>query len=495
MASVNLITVDRPRGWHRALADRLCSSGHEVRTVTAGRDHSRHLMLDAILSVERRIYRSGSPGLSRPVPAFASTRPHESPDLVIDLSGSVQREQERAGTLCVLFDGHPHLAAAASALSRGEVPTITLQLNGTAVGRAAPMADSRILMSRGLDDILARAITLVVDFVDRHRFADDKYRVTGEQPLTTPSSPGAAGFFRSYMTRGLPRLAQRVAYGLRYNPDHWRVGYRFLDGDGVAEKRSLAGQPWSVLPDRGDRFYADPFPFEWQGRRFIFVEEVVHSIGKGVISVSECGSDGRFGRPRTVLEQPFHMSYPQVFAHDGEIWMIPETGAGNKVSLYRATRFPDAWEEHRVLVADRQIFDATLLEHDGLLWLFGTERDGAGSASDAMVVFFALALEGPWEPHPMNPVLIDKSAARPGGAFVKIGDSILLPLQDGTLRYGGGLGIAELRYLDQNRVELSKPVSLDATGAWPYPSIHTLNRHGRLETIDGLARVARYRKD
>lgn len=492
MVLVNLVTGGRPRGWHRILADRLGSSGHEVRVVAAARDRLQHRMLDAVLHVERRLRRPGSPALSAPVPAFSSTRPHQSPDLVIDLSEAAEAGRAAPGTLSVLFDGQRHLAAAGSALCRGRVPIIALQLNGTTVGQAAPMADSRILLSRGLDDVLARAITLIVDFVNRYRLADDKYRVEGEQPGTMNRSPAVTGFALSYVTRGLPRLAQRVWHGWRYNPDHWRVGYRLVDGHGVAGTRSLAGQAWSVLPDTGDRFYADPFPFEWRGRRFIFVEEVVHSAGRGVISVSECGSDGRFGRPRTVLEDRFHMSYPQVFARDGEIWMIPETGAGNRVSLFRARRFPEVWEEHRVLVADRQIFDATLLEHQGFLWLFGTERDGAGSASDTMVVFFASALEGPWRPHPMNPVLIDKSAARPGGAFVKTGDSVFLPLQDGTARYGGGLGIAQLRHLDPHRVELSQPASIDTAGYWPYPRIHTLNRHGRLETIDGLAWVPRH---
>jgi hypothetical protein len=108
-----------------------------------------------------------------------------------------------------------------------------------------------------------------------------------------------------------------------------------------------------------------------------------------------------------------------------------------------------------------------------------------------MVVFFAPSVEGPWTPHPMNPIVIDRRLARPGGAFVRSGGRILLPVQDGTEGYGGGLGLSELLALDANTVRLSEPRPISPSGDWPYPRIHTLNRAGRLEVIDGIAAVRR----
>jgi hypothetical protein len=43
--------------------------------------------------------------------------------------------------------------------------------------------------------------------------------------------------------------------------------------------------------------------------------------------------------------------------------------------------------------------------------------------------------------------------------------------------------------LDDEHVLLSDPVPVGAAGDWPYPQIHTLNRAGRLEVIDGIAAV------
>ncbi|TIP76798.1 MAG: hypothetical protein E5X58_45090, partial [Mesorhizobium sp.] len=108
--------------------------------------------------------------------------------------------------------------------------------------------------------------------------------------------------------------------------------------------------------------------------------------GRGVISVAELGDDGSFGVPRVVLEETHHLSYPQVFAHAGEIFMIPESAAARELVLYRAAQFPDRWVRDTVLLTDKDFNDATLLESAGRFWLLGTERFGYGSASDTMAV-------------------------------------------------------------------------------------------------------------
>jgi hypothetical protein len=225
------------------------------------------------------------------------------------------------------------------------------------------------------------------------------------------------------------------------------------------------------------------------------VEDYPHATGKAVISAVPFDTRGNPQAPLVVLEEPHHLSYPQVFERDGEIWMLPEGSGGGRLTLYRASPFPDRWVAEAALL-EGEISDATLFEHGGWLWLFATDRDGHGSTSDTMVVFFSPALSGPWKPHPMNPVMIDRRMARPGGAFVRKGDGgIVLPVQDGTLGYGGGLGLSELLQLDTQTVRLSPARPVETTGDWPYPKIHTLNRAGRLETIDGIAAVRKRAQD
>jgi hypothetical protein len=189
-----------------------------------------------------------------------------------------------------------------------------------------------------------------------------------------------------------------------------------------------------------------------------------------------------------VLEEPWHLSYPQVFARDGEVWMIPEASAENRLLLYRADRFPDRWVREAVLIEGAELSDATLIERDGLLWLIGAGRDGYGSASDMMVAYSAPRLSGPWTPHRRNPVLIDCRRARPGGSFVEIGGRLYLPVQDGSIRYGGGLALAELLELSEEAVRFGPPRSIAGAPTWPADGLHTYNRAGGLEVVDGIGK-------
>src|SRR5581483_9064056 len=165
------------------------------------------------------------------------------------------------------------------------------------------------------------------------------------------------------LTRKLGLLLDRLARGGK----RWAVGWRVAD-----QRRTLLHQhtaSFAPLPDDGRRYYADPFPFHWNGRSFIFVEDFSFDTGRGSIAVSEI-TDGRAGTPRTVLEELHHLSYPFVFAHKNAIWMIPEAGESGRVSLYRAVEFPDKWALESVLIDRIEGYDATLMQHGDRFWLF-----------------------------------------------------------------------------------------------------------------------------
>lgn len=487
MPTIDIVLPRRvARAWQVELARRLGSGGHAVRLLAGPADDAWPATLRAVLSAEARLNRRRD-ALWRPVePAFDTPgdRPGVAADLVIDLADGAADPS----ALSLRFDGQPSASAAAAALLAGRLPDLALLRGDAVVARAAPMVDARFQLGRGLDDVLARAITLLAAAIGRPA-AEPVPAASAAAPASTERpAPLAALVFDA-----VPRTAAEAARRLRHWSAHWRVGYRFHDGPGVAELGQLGGPAWSVLPDDGARYYADPFPFRHEGRDFLFVEEYPHATGKGVISVAAFDAAGRPSTPRPVLEEPHHLSYPQIIARGGDVFMLPEAGASGALTLYRAERFPDRWRPHAVLVEGRALFDATLLDHGGRLWLLASERDGAGSSSDLMVVFHADRLEGPWTPHRANPILIDRAAARPGGAVARVGRRIVRPVQDGAEGYGGGLGLSDLVRLDEQAVEFARPVGILGALAWPHPRIHTLNRCGRLEVIDGLADVRKVR--
>jgi hypothetical protein len=451
--------------------------------VTAGPD-GKSSALDTILALEALRF---GPGLASRT-TITPLEGESPPDLVIDLTGTTATGA--IPTLTMLFDGNTDLDSTARAVLTGTQPMIQALLDGQPIGTARPMVSERIWLTRALNDILIRTLDLLERSV-----RDIAAGKTTAQPPTAAKSP--SGLTAAYWLGIAPKLAHRLFLKLRYKPFHWRVGYRFhpqpfagLGFDATASGHATLPTPaWQELPEDGSRFYADPFPVEVDGRYFLFVEDFPHATGKGLIAVAEADSNGTFGPPRVVLEEPFHLSYPQVFTHDGAFWMIPETAGGHDLYLYRAEQFPDRWVRHAVLIADTPLSDATLLQHDGRFWLFAADG-GRGSSSDSMLVFHAQTLDGPFLPHAANPILIDQASARPAGAFILGGQYPVLPVQDGTNGYGSGIGLVDIIELNLDRVRIGPVRSLDSPG-WRCEFKHTTNRAGRLEVIDGVVRQPR----
>jgi hypothetical protein len=245
----------------------------------------------------------------------------------------------------------------------------------------------------------------------------------------------------------------------------------------------LRAEDFTLLGDDGGRFYADPFVFFHGGLHHVFVEELPYATQRGVISHFTFDANGRASTPRPILERPHHLSYPHVFSHGGEIWMLPESPALDSLELYRADPFPTHWVlEARII--DAKLHDATLLEKDGRLWLFAAGDFKQSSTWDALSLFHAEKLTGPWTPHPLNPVLVDSRAARPAGAMFAANGHIWRPVQDCSAGYGSALGLAEVTRLDPEAFAQVTTARLSFPKASGILGPHTLNWAQDLELID-----------
>lgn len=472
-----IVETSNARRWQSELLRRLGRSGFEVAVRHGEPQLARAQALDGILRFERSRAANSLAQVDLPPAQVAG----EAAELVIDLTGRARHQA--APTLSVEFNGQPDLASGLSAaLADGLCPRLVARLDGAAVATARPMLGDRVWLGRAASDVLAAAVTLLEMCV--HRFAAGTLEPLEEQVPRLPRDTDR-NLVRRYVPHLAKGLVRRLVRRLTVRwPFHWRVAYRLADGPGISETGRIDGSAFIELPDDGKRFYADPFAFEWGGKSYLFVEEYPYATAKGIISVAELGPDGRLDTPRPVLVGPHHLSYPQVFAHDGEVYMIPESSSARELVLYRATQFPHAWTRESVLISGRRLNDMTLLFRDDRFWLIGTEQIGQGSASDTMVAWSSRALNGPWTPHPLNPIRIDRSAARPGGRFVHHDGRTFLPVQDGAVTYGGGLGMIELLRLDEQAVHFGPLKPIAPGSAWPGRGIHTLTRAGRLEVVD-----------
>ena len=472
----------RLRRWHVRLAEHLARRADTQVSVAWNRAGEAFPSAVALLfTLERLIYRL-PPGdeAEAAVEDFVRYAAAHDADLVLDFTNDAVPGQ---ATWRVTFDGVADEGAALAALTQPRTPFVSVvDASGGVIASGHPGTESAGVLTLAYRDILARTATLIVAALDG---ANPK--LEAERQASPLDTAGVARF----AVKSLARAAARKLYGLCYNAPHWRVGWRHVDGPDVIDLRAHPPSGWRDLPDDRSRFYADPFPIEHEGRTFLFVEDFVHARGYGVISAVELGTDGPLGAPRPVLDIGTHLSYPFVFARDDTVFMIPETVATNSLDLYRAVSFPDRWEKEATLLSGVELSDATLFEHDGRWWMLACVRDG-GAYSDALHVWSAPDFRGPWLPHRRNPVLIDIASARPAGRVVSRDGALIRPFQDCRAGYGAALGLARITRLDDDAFEQQVETILRPGPLWPGRRLHTLNRAGRLECIDGSATARRF---
>jgi hypothetical protein len=479
------LRVDRGslRRWHLALADRLARRrGAEIGFRLEAGQESGSKWAAALFQFETLLFALPRGGLSERIGAEALGRfaARGEPYLIIDLARAPLGENARAWRVeCDGVGLEPGLIAAALAVRS---PTVRVIGPRGPLAIARPGAEQLHLVKATFEDMLERVATLIEAALDGAAVAAPS-AIPGEIAAGFEADALSPGRWLARAARCARHSAARAVYRSLCHAPHWRVGWRRAEAfaaDGLCEG-------WTNLADDGRRFYADPFPIVWRGRTFLFVEEFEHRRGKGVISAVEFGPDGPLGAPQPVLETAVHLSYPMVFARDGEMWMVPESGAAGTVDLYRALDFPFSWRRETTLVSGVVASDATLVEHGGRWWMFAAVRDGGGAFSDALWLWSAPDFRGPFAPHPRNPVLIDIASARPAGRMFTRGGALYRPVQDCRSGYGAAVGFARVDRLDEGGFAQTLEAVVRPGAGWPGRRLHTYNAAGGFEFIDGSA--------
>ena len=268
----------------------------------------------------------------------------------------------------------------------------------------------------------------------------------------------------------------------------WRVGIRHESRlEGLTAAEGTEELSWIDAP--AGHYYADPFVVSHSGRTYLFVEDFEIATQKGRIACLEIDQNGSPGAARIVLERPYHLSYPQVFSHKGEVFMIPESGMNNTVEIYRAIVFPTRWALVRVLFRG-PAFDPTVLHHDGRFWFFVTLVDLRFQQHAALLMLYhSDSLTGEWTLHPASPISRDLRFTRNAGSpFMDCGTWIR-PTQDCSLTYGGALKYQRIIDLDTQNYREESAGTLPSHFIPGASGVHTYNRSGHVEVIDAKSRV------
>ncbi len=249
------------------------------------------------------------------------------------------------------------------------------------------------------------------------------------------------------------------------------------------------------VSDIKTRFVADPFMIKHNGEFYLFFEALNSKREKGEIGYARSRDMRVWQYGSIILRERFHLSYPYVFFHDGDIYMLPECADSHEIRLYKAVTFPCRWEYAATLISSKKryppLLDPSIVHHEGRWYLFSNARK-----LNNLHLFSSDTLLEPWAEHPQSPILTESPHfARPGGRVVRDGDVLYRFAQDGIPNYGSkvwAFRITELSKESYREEQVSGgPIIQPGQEGWNSRGMHTVDAHqmesgGWIALVDGL---------
>lgn len=247
-----------------------------------------------------------------------------------------------------------------------------------------------------------------------------------------------------------------------------------------------------IIPPK-DRFWADPFIVFKNNIYFIFFEEFVYTKNKAHISFLTIDENGNYSKPKKILERPYHLSYPFIFNHEKNYYMLPESSQNNTIELYKCSKFPDKWEFHKTLIGNITATDSTLFYKDEKWWLFTsvTNYKNQKRENELFLFYSDNPLSDKWVPHPKNPIVSGTKGSRSAGKIIEMNGKILRPAQDCIIRYGYGIIFYEISILNETDYQENPVKTIYPDWDKKNIGVHTYGRENNLTIMDARMKKIR----
>lgn len=195
--------------------------------------------------------------------------------------------------------------------------------------------------------------------------------------------------------------------------------FNLVDPTGVTNPVFTAAD----VTDRNVAFVADPFLFQDGGTWYLFFEAYNNDTLQGDIGLATSVDGLHWKYDSIVLDEEFHLSYPDVFAYQGKFYMLPETHQLNEVRLYEATDFPRQWKYLATPISGRSFVDPSIFYYRGRWWLFVGDKDNT-----TLYLYSSTALTHGWVEHSLSPIVRDNVISRPGGRSFVYNENVIIRL-------------------------------------------------------------------
>lgn len=221
-------------------------------------------------------------------------------------------------------------------------------------------------------------------------------------------------------------------YPLIYNhkmQQSWTVGVAVLDDTNRSIEECILSTIDAVYIKEQTGFdqIADPWIVKLGSFYYLFVEVLDQYHGELAVFTSQSLREWIF--EGLVLDEPFHLSYPQIIPFKNKYYLLPESAKAHQVMLYEAVDFPLKWKKVATLLEGCYL-DSTYFEFDGIHYLINIDGDYRSH------LFYSHDLvDGKWQEHPKSPLGIG-NRLRPAGKPRVQNNQVIVPVQCRRKGYG-----------------------------------------------------------
>lgn len=244
----------------------------------------------------------------------------------------------------------------------------------------------------------------------------------------------------------------------------------------VGNRNEIKDIVWAAETEKGV-YKADPF---WGENHKIYYESYDYRKLKGDINCIQF-ENNNWSKESIFRSDKTHYSYPFYLEENKRKYLLPENFQAGKLSLYE---IEDGEITSSKTLIEEDWIDPTLIEHNEKWWLFVTPQE---QSNEELHLYFSDSLTGTYKAHPLNPVKIDISSARPGGTpFFDVNGKLIRPSQNSAKTYGASIVLNEIEVLNERQFKESKQDEIfpDSNSKYKH-ALHTFTRKGNQILIDG----------
>jgi hypothetical protein len=365
--------------------------------------------------------------------------------------------------------------------------------HGRAIRKVETSTFQGLLFTLNAEEPLAGVIrTLASLCLEIHKGARqwaERSRALADEPMEADIPPEYQTTFEAgrFVAKRLARSAY-YRWKTRGKNLRWFVAMRRNSGGSITDpdRLDLTGFREVPLP-LGTEAMADPFLCEAEGRNYLLFEEVAAGTSRGRLGCLEVFEDGSCSEMKTILDRPYHLSYPCAVPANGELFLLPESYEAGRVDLYRFTRFP--WEVELVapLVEGLALVDTTPVFVNNRWYFFTTTAPPFLET----LLFWSDRLDGAWNLHPSSPISCSVRNSRSAGNLFWKEGRLYRPAQDCSERYGYAIRVNEVARLTESEFEERRVNWIPPAWRPGLLGTHTWNESSRLQALDGFRLVRR----